>query len=64
MLPWTHAVALLRFGFMGGGASVLTEIWQMHSEWAMALLSLAVLVVFAALMVFLSLRAFARATSR
>ena len=41
-------MALLRFGFMGGGASVLTEIWQMHSEWAMALLSLAVLVAFAA----------------
>ena len=64
VLPWTHAVALLRFGLMGGGASGLTEIWHMHSEWAMALLSLAVLVVFAALMVFLALRAFARATSR
>jgi ABC-2 type transport system permease protein len=63
-LPWTHAVALLRFGFMGGGPSGLEQIWHLHSVWAMALLSLAVLIAFAAAMVFLALRTFSAATSR
>jgi ABC-2 type transport system permease protein len=63
-LPWTHAVALLRFGFMAGEPSGLEQIWHLHAEWAMALLSIAVLIVFTALMVVLALRAFAAATSR
>jgi ABC-2 type transport system permease protein len=64
VLPWTHAVALLRFGLMGGGASGLEQIWHLHSVWAMALLSLTVLIAFAALTVSLALRAFTGATSR
>jgi ABC-2 type transport system permease protein len=64
VLPWTHAVALLRFGFMGAGPSGLEQIWHLHSVWAMALLSLAVLLAFAGAMVLLALRTFGAATSR
>src|SRR5437868_8345357 len=39
VLPWTHAVALLRYGLIGTGASGLSQIWHMHSQTAMALLS-------------------------
>jgi ABC-2 type transport system permease protein len=62
VLPWTHAVAVLRFGFMGGGASGLAAIWHLHSEWLMAALSLAVLAVYAAVTVGLAMRAFRRST--
>jgi ABC-2 type transport system permease protein len=64
VLPWTHAVALLRFGFMGGRASGLDQIWHLHAEWAMALLSLAFLLTFAAAMIYVALRTFDRATTR
>jgi ABC-2 type transport system permease protein len=62
ILPWSHAVALLRDGFIGPGASHLDQIWHMHSHTAMALLSLAVLATFAGLMIALAIRAFRRAT--
>jgi ABC-2 type transport system permease protein len=62
LLPWTHCVALLRYGFIGSSGSNLDQIWHMRSATAMALLSLAVLAVFAALMIALALRAFRRAT--
>jgi ABC-type polysaccharide/polyol phosphate export permease len=62
VLPWTHCVALLRYGLMGSSASGLEAIWHMGSEVEMALLSLAVLVAFAALTVGLALRAFRSAT--
>ena len=62
MLPWSHAVALLRYGFIGSGEANLDEIWHMQSETLMVLLSLAVLAVFAGLMVAMGLRAFRRAT--
>jgi ABC-2 type transport system permease protein len=62
LLPWTHAVAVLRYGFMGGDASGLGEIWHLHSQAAMALLSLGVLSVYAGLMVALAMRAFRRST--
>jgi ABC-2 type transport system permease protein len=62
VLPWTHAVALLRYGLMGPRASGLREIWHLHSVTAMALLSLAVLAAFAALTVALAIRAFRRST--
>ena len=41
ILPWSHAVALLRDGFIGSGSSHLDQIWHMHSRTAMVLLSLA-----------------------
>jgi ABC-2 type transport system permease protein len=62
LLPWTHAVAVLRYGFMGGDASGLGAIWHLHSEAAMALLSLAVLGAYAGLTVALAMRAFKRST--
>jgi ABC-2 type transport system permease protein len=62
VLPWTHAVAVLRFGLMGGPASGLHAIWHLRSNIDMALLSIAVLAAFAALTVGLALRAFERAT--
>ena len=61
-LPWTHCVAVLRYGLMGSSASGLDAIWHLHSEVEMALLSVAVLLVFAGLTVGLALRAFSRAT--
>ena len=61
-LPWTHAVAVLRYGLMGGRASGLHAIWHLQSNIGMALLSLGVLAAFAALTVGLALRAFERAT--
>jgi ABC-2 type transport system permease protein len=62
LLPWTHAVAVLRYGFMGGDASGLGEIWHLHSQAAMALLSLGVIATYAALAVALAMRAFRRST--
>jgi len=62
ILPWSHAVALLRYAFVGADAAHLDQIWGMHSNAAMALLSLAVLAVFAALTVASAMRAFRRAT--
>jgi ABC-type polysaccharide/polyol phosphate export permease len=61
-LPWTHCVAVLRYGLMGSSASGLRAIWHLHSELKMALLSIAVLLAFATLTVGLALRAFSRAT--
>jgi ABC-2 type transport system permease protein len=62
LLPWSHAVALLRDGFIGSGSAHLDQIWHLHSQTAMVLLSLGVLAVFAGLMVALAMRAFRRAT--
>ncbi len=61
-LPWTHAVAVLRYGLMGGPASGLHAIWHLRSNAEMALLSTGVLAAFAALTVGFALRAFERAT--
>jgi ABC-type polysaccharide/polyol phosphate export permease len=47
VLPWTHCVAVLRYGLMGSSASGLDAIWHLHSEVEMALLSVAVLLAFA-----------------
>ena len=41
ILPWSHAVALLRDGFIGSSSSHLDQIWHMRSQTAMVLLSLA-----------------------
>ena len=62
VLPWTHCVAVLRYGLMNPSASGLHAIWHLHSELEMALLSIAVMLAFATLTVGLALRAFSRAT--
>jgi ABC-2 type transport system permease protein len=64
VLPWTHCVAVLRYGLMGPSASGLGQIWHLQSELEMALLSVAVLVAFAVVIVAVALRAFSRATLR
>jgi ABC-type multidrug transport system permease subunit len=58
-LPLTHALALMRYGLLDD-SSGLRGIWRMHSTTASALLSLAVLVVFAALLTRLAVRTFSR----
>jgi ABC-type polysaccharide/polyol phosphate export permease len=62
LLPWTHCVAVLRYGLMGSSGSGLHAIWGLHSQLAMALLSITVLAAFAALTVGSAMRAFSRAT--
>jgi len=61
-LPWTHAMALLRYGLMEGSDPGLEAIWHLDSEVLMAGLSLAVLVAFAAVMLGLAVRVFHRKT--
>jgi ABC-type multidrug transport system permease subunit len=60
VLPLTHAVALLRYGFVDPSGRGLHDIWGMHSVTAEAWLSLAVLVAFAVAFTALSIRVFAR----
>jgi len=62
LLPWTHCVAVLRYGLMGPSASGLHANWHLRSELEMALLSIAVLLAYATLTVSFALRAFNRAT--
>ena len=63
VLPWTHAVSLLRYGLMGDTASGLRQIWPGGlTPTGAALLSLAVLAAFAALTQVAAHRAFTRST--
>jgi ABC-2 type transport system permease protein len=62
ILPHTHAIALLRGGFLGSRQSNLTAIWHLHSRLAMSLLSLTVVMIWAIGMTLLAIRAFRRAT--
>lgn len=62
VLPQTHAVALLRDGFLGSHQSDLGAIWHLRSHLAMSSLSLAVLGAWAVGMTLLAIRAFRRAT--
>lgn len=59
--PLTHALALMRYGLLGGNSSGLHDIWGMDDPTAMAALSLAVVAAFAAVMTLVSLRVFRRA---
>jgi ABC-type polysaccharide/polyol phosphate export permease len=60
-LPLTHALALMRYGLLDRHGQGLRDIWGMTSVPEMALLSLAVLAAFAALMTAVSIRTFTRA---
>jgi len=60
VLPATHALALMRYGLLGGNSSGLHDIWGMHNATAMAALSLGVVAVFAAGLTFAALRTFRR----
>jgi ABC-2 type transport system permease protein len=59
-LPLTHALALLRYGLVDRRGTGLHDIWGMTNTTAMAALSLAVVVAFAAAMLALSVRVFTR----
>jgi ABC-2 type transport system permease protein len=63
LLPWTHAVALMRYGLMDGSPSGLTDIWHLNSEPLAAMLSLIVLVVMASASLALASRVFIRTTT-
>ena len=60
MLPLTHALALMRYAMVDHRASGLHDIWGMQSVTAMAALSLVVVAAFAAAMLLLATRVFAR----
>jgi ABC-2 type transport system permease protein len=58
-LPLTHGLGLMRYGLLGD-PSGLHDIWRMSSNGAVAGLSLAVLVLFAAALTAVSMRVFTR----
>ena len=60
VLPATHALALMRYGLLGGNTSGLHDIWGMQNATAMAALSLGVVAVFAAALTFAAIRTFRR----
>jgi ABC-type multidrug transport system permease subunit len=63
LLPWTHALALMRYGLMHGSPSGLHDIWHLGSPELMAVLSLLVLVGFAVVSLGLAARVFKRTTT-
>jgi ABC-2 type transport system permease protein len=60
LLPLTHALALLRYGFIDHSGKGLHDIWGMSNVTAEAWMSLAVVALFAAAMTAISIRAFSR----
>jgi ABC-2 type transport system permease protein len=59
-LPLTHALALMRYGFIDPSGRGIHDIWGMSDVTAEAWLSLAVVAVFAAAMIAISIRVFSR----
>jgi ABC-2 type transport system permease protein len=64
VLPLTHALALLRYGLVDPRGAGLRDIWGMSDPTAMAVLSLGVVVLFAAAMLALAVRVFTRSAVR
>jgi ABC-type multidrug transport system permease subunit len=60
VMPLTHALALLRYGFIDPSGQGLHDIWGMSNVTTEAWLSLAVVAVFAAALTALSIRVFSR----
>jgi ABC-type multidrug transport system permease subunit len=59
-LPLTHALALMRYGFVDPSGKGLHDIWGMSNVQTEAWLSLAVVAAFAALLTTISIRVFSR----
>jgi ABC-type multidrug transport system permease subunit len=59
-MPLTHALALLRYGFIDPSGKGLHDIWGMHSVTAEAWLSLAVVALYAVLLTAIAIRTFER----
>ena len=64
VLPLTHAMALMRYGLVDPRGTGLHDIWGMSNPTTEAWLSLAVVALFAAALIALSVRAFTRAALR
>jgi ABC-type polysaccharide/polyol phosphate export permease len=64
VLPLTHAMALMRYGLVDPHGTGLNDIWGMSNTTTEAWLSLAVVVVFAAVFSIVAVRAFTRAALR
>jgi ABC-2 type transport system permease protein len=64
VLPLTHAMALMRYGLVDPHGTGLHDIWGMSNTTTEAWLSLAVVALFAAALMALSVRAFTRAALR
>jgi len=60
-LPWTHALALMRHGLVGGPTAGLTAIWGTHSQTWMEAGSLAVVVGFTVVLLTVATRVFRKA---
>ena len=60
LFPLTHALALMRYGLVDRSGSGLHDIWNMGNTTMEAVLSLAVVALFAALLTRVSIRAFTR----
>jgi ABC-type multidrug transport system permease subunit len=63
-MPLTHALALMRYGFVDPSGRGLHEIWGISNVTVEAWLSLAVVAAFAAVLLAVSVRVFARSTVR
>jgi len=62
ILPLTHALALFRYGLTGpSGVTALHNIWGLHNATTMAILSMAVLVLYALVLVNGAIRVFTKA---
>ncbi len=61
LLPLTHALAVMRYAMVDRNASGLRDIWGMQNVTVMAALSMAVVVLFAVVMLAVALRSFRRA---
>jgi ABC-2 type transport system permease protein len=63
-LPLTHVLALMRYGLIDRRGTSLHDIWGMTNTTQMAMLSLAIVVAYAAAFTALALRVFSRAAVR
>jgi hypothetical protein len=59
-LPITHLLALMRYGLVDRDGAGLRDIWGMNDPAVMAALSLGVIILFAAVLIFVSIRVFER----
>lgn len=64
VMPLTHALALLRYGFIDPSGKGLHDIWGMHSVTTEAWLSLAVVAAYAVALTAIAIRAFERSAVR
>ena len=64
IMPLTHALALLRYGFIDPSGKGLHDIWGMHSTTTEAWLSLAVIAAYAIALTAIAIRAFERSATK